>query len=222
MADALSGLSLSRGKTLAEQTSELLREMIVSGEIPANSVLTEYELARQLSISRSPLREALHRLQDEGLLESIGHRGVIVPPVTRSFVRNLYDVREALEVKAAELASPPPEADLQRARETLLAARSLLDTGDASAFTAADFDFHNLYIARCENPLLQKQVSRIRSSIRRVHIFANPLTDHIYQSADEHTAILEALESGAMEEVPSLVSRHIRGVSGRLAGYVES
>ena len=222
MEEALSSVTLERGRTLAEQTCVQLRDMIVSGAIPANTMLSEYDLARRLAISRSPLREAVQQLKEEGLLESSGSRGLKVPPIDRQFVKNLYEVRHALEVKAASLAPIPlDEKVLAEASEKMRLVRTALDSGDGGPFTAGDFDFHDLYIDRCGNPLLQKQIERIRINIRRVQIFANPLTAHIEASYDEHEQILRALEQGDREQLVLRVGEHINGVSERIMPYID-
>ena len=221
MTTPLEGEALSRGPSLAEQAYETLKQQIIDGSIVANTVISENVLSRQLAISRSPLREAIRRLQDEKLLDPSGPRGVRVPSITAKFVRDLYNLRRALDVEAARLVEFPDEQTLLKARGRFDDVTAALSEGDTKPFTDADFEFHDLYIRACGNDLLIEHIERLRGPVQRVHAFAKPLFSHVKTSAEEHLDVLNALESKNRRKLCATVEAHIAGVAERLTKYIE-
>ncbi len=101
----MAGIRLERRQTISNQSEAVLRELILSGELPPGSRLNEVELAASLGISRGPLREAIQRLVAEGLLTLIAHRGAHVRTFHPEELRDLYELREALETHGCKLAA---------------------------------------------------------------------------------------------------------------------
>ncbi|QZY50787.1 GntR family transcriptional regulator [Leucobacter tenebrionis] len=214
--------ALQRGPSLAEQAYAAIQELIISGAITSETVLSENDLSRQLSISRSPLREAIRRLQDEGMLNESGPRGFSVPPITTRFVAQLYQVRRALEGEAALLARDIPSEEMNAVREMMERVLVDLSEGRSHSFADADAAFHNLYIHRCGNPMLLHLIARLQGPLARVRVFANPLHEHLRASVQEHLAALDAMATGKPELVQQAVVAHIDGISARLLSHLES
>lgn len=221
MAIPISDGAIRRGPSLAEQAYDTLARMIISGSIAPGAVLSENDLARQLAISRSPLREAIRRLQDERMLDESGPRGFSVPPITTEFVTDLYQVRRALEGEAARLARGIPASELRRARQQMREIAIELDKGNGSPFTESDFDFHNLFIGHSGNPMLVQLIQRLRGPIQRVRVFANPLIDHIHDSFHEHEVMLSAMEDGDSHALQVSTLAHIDGIASRLLQHID-
>jgi DNA-binding GntR family transcriptional regulator len=215
------GSALQRGPSLAEQAYDAIQDLIVSGTITPETILSENDLARQLSVSRSPLREAIRRLQDEGMLNESGPRGFSVPPITSEFVTQIYQVRRALEAEAAFLARDIPPAAIARVRALMEKVRSELAT-DAPhhSFSEADFAFHDLYIERCGNPMLIHLIERLHGPLARVRVFADPLHEHLRASIDEHMVALDAMEARSPELLRDAVVQHIDGIAARLLRHI--
>ncbi|MFC4948132.1 GntR family transcriptional regulator [Pseudonocardia sp. GCM10023141] len=211
-----------RAPSLAEQAYETLREWIVAGDLAPAAPLSENDLARRFSISRSPLREAIRRLQDEKLLEPSGPRGFSVPPLGVELVRDVYGVRRALETAAAETADaiPPGEVGAMRDRLTMQAAE--IRKGNLGPFNDGDFDFHDLYVAHCGNRLLIGHLHRLRGNIRRIIAYAGQFQGHTEASLEEHLVIMSAVEAGDTAVLRSAVDSHIRGVTDRLVATFEA
>lgn len=122
---------------------EATKELIVSGDLPGGSLLSENEVARRLGVSRTPAREAFVRLAAEGLLRLQPRRGAVVVPVTVGEGIDVLEVREALEVAAVRrLARRPQPFDLADARVELAQQRSAIEAADLHAFAASDHRFH--------------------------------------------------------------------------------
>ncbi|MGW0085266.1 GntR family transcriptional regulator [Streptomyces sp. NPDC003393] len=205
-----------RAPSLSEQAYESLKLWIVDGDLPPAAPLSENDLARRFSMSRSPLREAIRRLQDEGLLEPSGPRGFTVPPISVDLVRDVYGVRRALETAAAQTASGIPRAEVQAMRERMPGLIAAARRGNLTPFNESDFAFHDLFIAHCGNRLLISHLNRLRGSIQRIINYAGRFQEHTEASYEEHLAILEAIESGHTDELRRTVDAHIAAVTQRL------
>ncbi|OPX13273.1 hypothetical protein B1790_00985 [Mycobacterium sp. AT1] len=210
-----------RAPSLAEQAYDTLRKLIISGDLNAGMTLSENEFAKKFSISRSPLREAIRRLQEEGLLDASGPRGFRVPPLTADLVRQVYGVRLALECAAAHNAVVAP-ADIAAMRAKMASIRSDLDRGVTKSFTDSDFEFHDLFIVNCGNDMLIKQIRRLRNNVARIITFADRFTEHIELSYDEHVKILDALADRDHDEARAAVHTHVSNVTTRLMSHIES
>jgi GntR family transcriptional regulator, rspAB operon transcriptional repressor len=205
-----------RAPSLAEQTYDALKQWIVDGSLEPSTVLSENDLARRFSISRSPLREAIRRLQDEGLLDASGPRGFSVPALSVDLVAQVYGVRRALEIAAAETAEDIPAADLDAMRARMQTIGDALKRGDAQPFNEADFAFHDLWVLNCGNPLLITHLLRLRGHIQRIINFAGQFQRHTDLAFAEHEVILDAMEAGDNTALRKAVDLHISGVTERL------
>jgi DNA-binding GntR family transcriptional regulator len=210
-----------RAPSLAEQAYESLKGWIVAGDLPPATPLSENDLARRFSTSRSPLREAIRRLQDEGLLEPSGPRGFSVPPLSVQLVRDVYGVRRALETAAAETATDIPRAELAAMRRRMPGLVDAIRRGDLAPFNETDFAFHELFIAHCGNRLLIQQLQRLRGNIRRIINYAGEFQEHTEVSCEEHLAILAAMEAGDTGELRRTVDVHVRGVTERIVATLQ-
>ena len=193
-----------------------LKRWILSGQLDAETVMSENDLARRLSISRSPLREAIRKLQDEGLLAASGPKGFGIPPISLDLIDQVYGVRLALESEAAAHAAPIPEADLARMRQFMEEIRPEVMAGDAQRFTEVDFEFHDLFVRNCGNPLLISYIERLRGNIQRILVYSGQLEEHSIRSFEEHMDILEAMEAQDPARIEKTVRQHITGVRDRL------
>ncbi|WP_326836405.1 GntR family transcriptional regulator [Amycolatopsis rhabdoformis] len=210
-----------RAPSLADQAYATLKGWVVSGELEPGAVLSENDLARRFSISRSPLREAIRRLQDEGLLDISGPRGFTVPALSVEFVRQVYTVRRALEVAAAQTATGIPPEDLAAMHVRMDRIGEAIGKGDLAPFNVADFEFHDLFVLNCGNPLLVNHIHRLRGHIQRTINWAGQFHEHTELAYKEHLAILEAMEAGDPHATGEAVDTHIRNVMDRLVDKLD-
>ncbi|GEL22227.1 GntR family transcriptional regulator [Pseudonocardia sulfidoxydans NBRC 16205] len=218
----MSGRAPRKAPSLADQAYEALKQWVVDGDLPAGVPLSENDLARRFAISRSPLREAVRRLQDEGLLEPSGPRGFSVPPLSVELVRDVYGVRRALETAAAETAVSIPPEEIVRMRARLDDQVARARQGDFAPFNNNDFAFHDLFVAHCGNRLLINSLDRLRGNLKRIITYAGQFEAHTLESCEEHLAIMGAMESGDTAELRHTVDVHIRGVTERLVATFEA
>lgn len=187
---------------------DVLREMVLSGQLRAGERVNEVELANALGISRGPLREAIQRLRSEGLLTAVSGRGAFVRTFTPDALRDLYEVRIALEAHAVRLAAERlgPEG-IQELRQLL----DLTDESLASEHTyPQDLDFHQRMIALADNQALLDTATEIH---RQIHL-ARSRSGHVSVRAKaalaEHREVLDHLAEGRGAEAARVLTDHLR------------
>ena len=211
-----------RAPSLAEQIHDTLRSWIIAGDLAPGDLVSENDLARRMSVSRSPLREAVRRLQEEGLLSSSEARGFRVPPLTAGLVSQVYGVRRALEGAAAEASAPfITDDDVADQTVKLAACRQAMDRGDYKPFSESDIEFHNAFIQHCANPMLLSHIERIRGQVQRIIVFAGQLPNHSERSAEEHADILVAAQTRDPALLRAAMESHIAKVASRLVAHME-
>jgi len=206
-------ITINSREGLAESVYRELRAAICEGRIPAGERLVQNTLADQLGISRTPVRDALLRLSQEGLVEPSPVRGgYLVSGFTEREVFDIYDIRLALEPAAAESAtghhSPSQMAELLEINDEL---RALTNYGSAEGFEL-NRRFHDLVVAPCENRIRRRLLDQLWNmpiSLRmyQLHMISTPEWNAML---DEHDAILKAIGEGSPDAVRATVAEHIR------------
>lgn len=197
--------------TLTDRVYESLREDILTNRLPPGTPLQEAAIARALEVSRGPVREALRRLAAEGLVDLIPRRGAVVSSLSREEFLDAYRVREALEVLAIRLATPRlTEEDLQELERLHEAMVQAAAANDVDAFFAANAAFHELFVDRSGNLILQDYYYPLVDQMRRYRLRSVSLRGGLLRSCDEHRAILDALRRRDAEAAAQLLSEHIR------------
>lgn len=205
-----------RRTAYGEQVTEHLRDAIVRGELAVDQRLVEEQLAEQFGVSRGPIRDALRRLEIESLVESRG-TGTYVIGISESDIDELYSLREAIEVLAAELAltrSGPAEWDeLAMLVERLNAAA---DADDGDAFAAADVQFHSLIYTRSGHRRLAdvwNQYSPMLTTLLRTTVLVNL---DLHESAAQHRLLLDLMIAGDRDAVARELRDHLEGSHQRM------
>ncbi|MHA6630012.1 GntR family transcriptional regulator [Pseudonocardia sichuanensis] len=194
---------------LSEQVHRLLTAQILRRDLLPGTRIVESELARQLSVSQSPVRDALRRLAHEGLVIQLPRRGTFVAEISDEDARAGYQVRAALEAIAAEqLAATLSErtaADLQAEVDAMVAAA---DADDLSGLIEHDVAFHRLVWERCGNPLLPRIWTMVEPSLRNYTRVSNRVYfDRLTEVADSHRPLVAALRTG--DDVGGTFRRHV-------------
>jgi DNA-binding GntR family transcriptional regulator len=199
--------------TLNERVYRRLREYVVTGTIPLGARLDESSLAQELGVSRTPLREAIGRLTQEGLVEYRPYRGNFVRGFTVKQLNDLYEVRKALEALAIRTAvAKLTEQQLQTIREILDDVDAALQRGDLAAYGAADRRFHAAIAGFSENDVLVESLNRLTDQIQVARAIANRDPAVVERTARERPLILSALESRDADAAARLMAEHIEGV----------
>jgi DNA-binding GntR family transcriptional regulator len=198
---------LITNKSLADQAYDILLSRISSREYPPGHELRELDLVAQLGVSRTPIREALLRLSEYGLV-SLKGRSARVRQITPDEVLHIYQVRTALEVAAIELACGRLTAD----DFTLLDELTPKDmaTLDEPASARLDRQLHHLIAMRSGNPILYHEIRKLIDLIQLAHKQLANSREWLVQEVQEHTAIIAALRSGDRRRCRQALRKHLR------------
>ncbi|MVA22096.1 FCD domain-containing protein [Agrobacterium vitis] len=189
---------------------QAIRNAIRTNVFPPGYQAAEIEIARQLGMSRTPVHEAMARLQEDGLVRILPKKGIIICALSPADIEEIYEVTIALEGAAASrLAMIDARvkvevvALLRDATEAMVAA---LERNDLPAWAAADERFHETLVARSGNSRLTRMAGTVADQLHRSRMFTLNLRPLPTWSSDEHLAIIEAIERGD----PTTASRAAR------------
>lgn len=203
-------------QTKADHIHQALREDIVAGHREQGAVLDEVELAATFGASRTPVREALRRLQSEGLLAVGSRRQMCVVDLSQSHRHEVALVREALETTAATQACERWEPDdLDRLRVAVLRQRRVARDGDVAAFLGLDEAFHRELAAIARMPTLSLLLDQLGAFVRLARVAIPTGSAHMLALADEHDHLLDLLERRAAPALCAALGEHIRTTAPR-------
>lgn len=204
-----------------DEAYEKIRVWIIDGTLRPGEVLRDQEIAQLLGVSRTPIREALRRLEDEGFVETALNRWTRVAPLDLRKAMEIYGVLEALEVFALENARLTPQ-DLENLAATNEAMRRSIERKGAASALQADEAFHGVWMARAQNSELWVLVAQLKTKLRRVELAYWDRAAQTEQSVREHAAILKALRKGARREAITALKQNWEGSMRRLRTVAES
>lgn len=197
-------------KPLAEEVHARLHRMIVDGEIPQGARLVEAQIAKDLDVSRAPVREAVNRLIQDGLLESRQYQGPTVVQLTLQKIKWLYDLRVAVEcVAVREVTRRARKADVRLLRLSVADIRKHARRGDLKAVAEAESNFHDTLCQLSENPYVQSVNASLSALVRMALVLDNAAYANPELIAEEHEPVIAAIESGNEGVAVSAISDHI-------------
>lgn len=212
-------------KSTVDQAADVLREWILSGEIPAGTPLRETRLAERLGISRNTVRETLLLLEREALVRHETHRGATVASPSQEDVADIFEVRGALEaegLRRAARGAPASLAALWRAVEDLEAVASKQEWDRYADSEAA---FHQALVDALGSPRMSELEARVLGELRLVLVGIDreqQSTESPPRHIAEHRAIVKLLEEGRVGEAISLLGRHLDEAAELVTNYLRS
>jgi DNA-binding GntR family transcriptional regulator len=196
-----------------EKAYAFIVDQVLALPTTTGSFLNEQELAAQIGVSRTPVREALLLLQAEGLVEMVPKRGARVPALSGRQIAELMDLRGVLERHAAERVLTAGNAPVTAMRTILAEQEALVDSADETAaktFIALDGRFHQTLIDSANSELLATTYRGLRSRLSRIGlaaVFASPNRQR--PVCAEHQAIVDALDSGDLAMAEAKIDEHL-------------
>lgn len=183
----------------SDRVYRALREEILDGTLPPGAVLGEIEQSTRLGVSRTPLREALSRLQADGLVIAVGGRGVAVSPVSLEHVQDLFEIREALEVQAARLAARRRDRAVFEAlrEEVLRSGERLAVDPSRRAFYEQTKRMDDAIDEAAANPYLLSALRGVRGHVARIRQLSRDNADRLRGATQEHLMIIDAIIEGS-------------------------
>lgn len=208
-------------KTLpAPSIADRLRDDIVRGDIYPGERLNEADLSGRYGVSRTPIREAIRQLEQEGLVVVQRYRGASVVKLTRTQIASLFETREAIEGMAAQLATTRmPATTAQRLFTDLNDHAEALRAG---ADLRPPFDVHQAILDASENEFLVSTMARLQSMLATLRAESVRVVARRSQSSREHLAILDAISKGDAIAAEQAMRAHVRSVKRNVLGLQES
>lgn len=185
--------------TAAEQVYAALSEEILEGDLGAETVLTELDLAARFSVSRTPVREALTRLNAEGLLVPFGSRGLMVRPISSKELISVYELRMALELQAVRLAAERCDSKVFLELKDQLANASELVFGnkaDLKSFYTLHEKFDVAIQDAIDSPFLSAALASLQLHLRRIRRIARHNHQRLIKAAEETALVASAIARG--------------------------
>ncbi len=193
-------------KSIANQIYSILKQQVIDGTYRPGEKISEQTVADRYGISRSPVREAIRQLANEGLIDYFPNRGAFVKSYTAKMVKDSVDVRLLLEKYA--IANIEPTL-LEEYREDLLQLRETIRVADRSDYIALDAELHETIVKLCGNEALMSLYRLLYSQIlafREISL----VDESMFQLATRsHVAILTAILSGQTERAERLITKHL-------------
>jgi DNA-binding GntR family transcriptional regulator len=205
--------SFSRPQTISHEVYEHLRTEVLQGNLLPGQWLREQEIAATLNVSRTPVREALRRLDQEGLLEISPNRGVRVRELSAAEAVETYEVRALLEARAARSAAQRASHDDVNRLRALLDAIAELPPEDYAAHIGADDAFHNAIADVAGNEVLSEMIRLLNSRITYLKIVTRD-TNAGVTTARQHAAIVEAIEARDPDAAEAAMRTHVDTYQG--------
>lgn len=208
---------------LREEVYRALRRAILRGELVAGTRLVETALAHELRISRTPVREAIHKLELEGLVKPSGRRGVSVVGLDPQDVREIMELRVVLESHAAGLAAGRASADdIAAMAVSLDRAGQSIETHDLDSLLDANTNFHDTIVRASGSRRLGELISRLREYVLAYRELTLRLPGVAERSHEEHLAILRAITGREQESSKALMTAHLKKKMDHLVTHLRT
>ena len=202
----------ARRPSLVEEAYRNLKAAIRDNIFPPGYQGSEQEIALRLGMSRTPVHEAIIRLQEEGMVRVLAKRGVVICSMAPNDVREIYDVIIALEAMAAELVAGMPLPDRTRIADELDSATSSMEEAlrgdDLAAWAQADDQFHRLLVERCGNGRIRRIAQTVSDQSHRTRMLTLKLRPTPTKSIGEHRQIAAAIRGGDVAGAHDCARRH--------------
>jgi len=187
-----------------------LRQAILRGELKPGERLLEIHLANKLGVSRTPIREAIRKLELEGLVLMIPRKGAVVAEITEKSLRDVLEVRRALEELAVKLACEKIQADeIEELKAAAKEFEKALGTGDVTVFAEADVKFHDIIYRTTDNQRLIQLLYNLREQMYRYRVEYLKREEVHETLLAEHQYIIEMIESRDEKHAVEAVCKHI-------------
>ena len=187
-----------------------LRQAILRGELSPGERLLEIHLANKLGVSRTPIREAIRKLELEGLVIMIPRKGAVVAEITEKSLRDVLEVRRALEALAVRLACEKIQAEeIEELKEAAKEFEKALKTGDVTVYAEADVRFHDIIYRTTDNQRFIQLLYNLREQMYRYRVEYLKREDSHPVLLSEHQYIIEMIEKRDAEKAEKAVCQHI-------------
>ncbi len=203
-------VNLDSYKPLRELVLDAIREAIIDGSLKPRERLMEIQLAEELGVSRTPIREALRKLELEGFIVMVPRKGAYVADISFKDIADVYEIRAALEGLAASLAAERiTDEELDEMERCLVGKAEAIANHDMEKLVEADTRFHDAIYRASRNDRLTSMINNLREQIQRFRATSLSVPGRMYQSLEEHRTIIEAIQSRDSQLARQVAYEHI-------------
>lgn len=203
-----------------------IKERILVGDFPPKADISEKRLQEELGISRTPIHEALKRLEDERFVETYSRKGTFVTDVTMEVVRDLYETRLLIEPSITrDAVGLLPREWMEDLRRRLMEERPFQERKDIHAVMALDTELHTTVASYCTNAFLRDSLRLVYEHDRRIRLKTERNPAQVRFSQREHVTMLEAMLAGDKEKTEQLARSHVihsRDLTYESLGFLKS
>ena len=199
----------------------VIEEKILTGVFRPGEPLTEARISEETGASRTPVREALHRLERDGLIRTLPNRSAVVVGITREDLADIYEIRRRIEGLASRRAAERITEDAKKTLQEIVEMQEFFATRGADKLKELDHEFHDAVYALCDSRILVSNLSRLHRQtgfFRRCSLFAE---GRAAASVSEHRAIFEAIAAGDGDAAERLTVLHIENAYLNLLKVLE-
>lgn len=213
----LEPIDLNSYKPLRELVLDAIRQAINSGSLKPGERLMEIQLAEELGVSRTPIREALRKLELEGFIVMMPRRGAYVADISFKDIADVYEIRAALEGLAAALAAERITDEELEEMERLLAGKAnAVANNDIPRLIEVDTEFHDLIYEASRNDRLTAIINNLREQIQRCRVTSLTVPGRMKESLQEHRMIVEAIQAKDAQLARQAAQEHIENAENNM------
>jgi DNA-binding GntR family transcriptional regulator len=196
-------------KNLNQLVYEQLRSEILQGKLPPGTRIKQEELTQRLGVSRTPVRESIHRLEMEGLVEFERRNSVLVSRISRNRIEEVFELRAVLEGYAAEKAAERiTEEDTKKLRKFIAEMDACHSKQQIERLLSKNDEFHRFICSRAGNEVLLEMLEQIWRDIKRLRINYLITPEGHEESTREHESLVDAIESHDKKRIRQIVQKH--------------
>ncbi|MBE6654661.1 MAG: GntR family transcriptional regulator [Ruminococcaceae bacterium] len=209
--------------TLEEKVYNILEDQILSQKLRAGDSVTEMKLSKELGVSRTPVREALQRLDREGLIKLRPNKGAVVVGISERDLIDIYKIRTRLEGLAARIAAENADETLIRQlSDNIELTEFYMSKGNIEKLKDLDSDFHDIIYGYCQSRILGKTLSELHRYIVCYRKLSLSVKGRLERSLAEHREIVEAIKKGDADGADSLMSAHVELALSNLLTIIQN
>lgn len=210
MNNRLTPIKLDNYQPLREVVCETLRDAIRSGVLQPGERLMEIQLAEELGVSRTPVREAIRKLELEGYVIMIPRRGTYVASLSIRDINEVFEIRTTLDSLASGLAAERiTDEELERMQRLLVAIGSYIEEGNMEKIVEADMEFHDILYQASRNTRLVGIIVNLRDQLTRYRRTSMAVPGRLQETLAEHRRIVDAIAQGNVEEAQQAAEYHM-------------
>lgn len=214
-------MNIHRPRSLMEDITNSLRDAIIEGRLHPGEQIVEKKLQETLGVSRAPIREALMKLEGQGLVEIFPRKGSFVRRITSRFIQESFTLRAWLEGLAARLSLAYwKESDCTQLEQILKDMAQLAENKDFKGYFYRHWDFHTAFILKSQNELLIQQIELLRRQSLWLSYSVTYFEQNHEKTQKIHAQLIDIFRNGDPDEVEKAVRSHILSATGDYVKYL--